>query len=118
MLKLIYTDTGIHLEGVTQSLQIWLSERVAFAQSVGEPLWMEASYGSLLLPPEVIADSPLIRGWEWTPVDEEVWEVNLPGIWLAADPESCSGLLVVSLGEDLEQELLDLWQLSYIHQLA
>ncbi len=118
MLKLIYTDTGIHLERVTQSLQTWLRERVAFAQSVGEPLWIEASYGSLLLPPQVIADSTLIRRWEWTPVDEEVWEVSLPGIWLAADHESSTGLLMVSLGDDLEHELLALWQLSRTHQLA
>ncbi len=109
MLKLIYTDTGVVLEQLTQPLHEWLQMRLTFAQSVGAPLQTELSHGSVLLMADQL-DLSWMTHLEVDRCDAETWEICLAGIWLATSACAHEGILAVELDPQLEEQILYLWQ--------
>lgn len=118
MLKLTYTETGFHLELVAQSLEDWVTARVILALRVGQPICVEPSTASFLLP----ADLPGLRHLDaearregsetisLSTCDAEYIEVNLHGTWLSGDCESEEGVFVASMSDRTEFFLYKLWQ--------
>lgn len=117
MLKLIYTEMGCHLEPVSLSLQDWLQHRIRFALSLGEPIWVDSSRGSILLPRSATTD-PRLAALSLDPCDQDWVELSLWGQWLTADADGEYGVLAVELEPSLEEALLQIWRetqmLSYI----
>lgn len=117
MLKLTYTETGVHLELVAQSLEEWVFSRVILSLRVGLRLLVEPSTASFLLPAD-LPGLPLLQSAAQLETeaialcvcDAEYIEVTLQGTWLAADEESAEGAFVAAMSDLTEFFLFKLWQ--------
>ncbi|MCF2970605.1 hypothetical protein L1047_05275 [Synechococcus sp. Nb3U1] len=108
MLKLIYGETGVYVERVTQSQEDWLRQQHQLAACVGAILWQEIAVGTLLLPLDSAHQLP--ADLDWIPCDEEWLEVELTGFWLAANSKVDTGTLVTQQEPSVEALLFRLWQ--------
>ena len=120
MLKLSYLETEIVVEQLTLTTEAVVAQRSVLALRVGQPLMVQQSYGSFLLPTSLPGASALSK-WAESVADIEVdrcdldWlEVTFRGIWIAETPTSDQGILVVELEADLEQAIVRLWQRSQV----
>ena len=118
MLKLTYTETGLYLERLVQSLEEWVRARVILSLRVGQKLLIEPSTASFLLPANLpgLALLQALAQLEKTAAvtislgDAEYVEVSLRGTWLAADRESAEGDFVVVTSDSTESFIFKLWQ--------
>ncbi|MDB9520099.1 hypothetical protein PN466_24435 [Roseofilum reptotaenium CS-1145] len=120
MLKLTYLDNDFHLERFATSLEDWVTARLTFLLHVGEPISLEKTTASFLLP----ADLPEMRALETQVrrqvddritldrVDCDYREVSLRGTWLTSNPEAEEGIFLVELGDRTEFFLFHLWMAS------
>jgi hypothetical protein len=120
MLKLTYTDTGMHLEYLKQSLEGVVSQRVMLALRCRQTLLLEPGGAAFLLPASLPELERLMAGMERVPQqlslcwsDREFIEVSLSGIWLSALQQGEEGLFLVELPLPEEQLLLQLWQAAH-----
>ena len=117
MLKLTYMETGFHLEYLTQSLEEWVQSRVILALRVCQPLCVEPSTASFLLPvnfsglerlqAEVKRDDREILSLCVS--DLECVEVTLRGAWISDGCEDANGLFVTAMSDRTEFFLYKLW---------
>lgn len=120
MLKLNYTDYGLFLEQLTASLDAVATQRVMLAVHIGEPLHLEPSQASFLLPVELPGISQLkgVLGKNvadaiaLTSVDDEFVEVSLKGTWIASSSNAESGTFITALAPESEMLIYDLWQVT------
>lgn len=117
MLKLIYTETSLHLEVLDADLANWLDLRSLFANSVGEQMFISAETATFLLPDSVSnpvtinfqlchEESTLVTVYR---CDVDRVEVELSGYWLSSQPESIEGIFVTQLPATVEFYLWELW---------
>ncbi|UBF27367.1 hypothetical protein K9N68_05250 [Kovacikia minuta CCNUW1] len=117
MLKFTYTESGIHLEHLTQSLEELIALRTVLAMRIGERLIAEPGTASFLLP----ANLPLLHRLSTIArseknlaspyfVDAEFVEICLHGTWLSSNTVCAEGLFFAELGEYAERLLLEVWQ--------
>jgi hypothetical protein len=120
MLKFTYTEPGIHLERLPQSLEELIALRAILAMRVGERLLAEPGTASFLLP----ANLPLLHRLAAIarleknlsspyPVDADFVEVSLSGIWLSSKVDCSEGIFLTNLEEYTEQLLLEIWQICF-----
>jgi hypothetical protein len=117
MLKLTYTETSFFLECFTQSLEDWVQARVILAMRIGQPLCVEPSNASFLLPvdlPEidVLYGQTKRQDREILSVcacDTEYLEVSLRGSWLSCGTSSVEGVFVTEMSDRTEFFLHKLW---------
>jgi hypothetical protein len=118
MLKLTYTETGFRLERLKISLELWVAQRISLTLCAGQPLYLEPSKASFLLPAK---DSGLFRleqilGTEhkpfisFAPVDGDYVEVNLKGSWIAETVDAHEGIFIATFSNQVEFYLQKLWQ--------
>lgn len=120
MLKLNYTDYGLFLEQVTASLDAVATQRVMLAVHVGEPLHLEPSHASFLLPIDLlgirqfkellrqnVADAIALAS-----VDDDFVEVSLKGTWIANSVHAESGTFITALAPESELLIYELWRLT------
>ena len=133
MLKLTYTEMGLHLEWLADSLETVVEQRVILALRTGQPIYVEPSCASFLLPadlPELAALKVAIAQANTDsiaicPVDAEDVEVNLRGTWLAATTQAQEGVFVIAMSDGFQPttgyclELLvhKLWQVTQAQSL-
>lgn len=116
MLKLMYTDTGIHIEQIAQTIDGFIAVRSAFAASVGQTLVCEAGRAAFLVAADGSTYTVLTRIVD--PLigiclcDAEFIEVNVAGFWLAVDTDSDSGIFAAAFDRVTEDDLLMLWNHS------
>jgi hypothetical protein len=117
MLKLIYTETALHLELLTADLENWVEQRLVFASSTGETMFVSSEKATFLLP-ETIGEATVINCYlhhqgvknvTANRCDLDRVEIGLPGYWLSTDPDSAEGLLVTQLPDRVEFYLWELW---------
>lgn len=120
MLKLIYTETGMHMELVATSLESTISQRALLAISLGYSLHIEAGQASFLLP----ADEPGLVELELAfcqeratqisldLVDDGFIEVTMGGSWLSRGAEVHEGIFLTAMSETVEFWLYQLWKCS------
>lgn len=120
MLKLNYTDYGLHLERVPAPLDSVAAQRAMLAVHVGETLHLEPGRAAFLLPMEI----PGIKQLKSTlrknrsgaialeNVDEDYVEVSLKGTWLASTANAESGTFMTALAPESERLLLRMWQFA------
>ena len=120
MLKLTYTEVGLHLERVAVPLETLIAQRVVLALRAGQPMYIEPGKASFLLP----ADAPGLNQLQMTlgldhnqvitilPVDEEFVEVSLHGSWIAASMEAHEGMFITALSDRAEFFVYKLWKMT------
>jgi hypothetical protein len=118
MLKLTYTDMGLHLERVADSVARVAARRAMLALRTGQAIYLEPSFASVELPTRLpqLADLRTILAQEnpdaiaLCTVDDDWVEINLRGYWLASSPDADEGIFLVELGKAIEVALENLWQ--------
>jgi hypothetical protein len=117
MLKLIYTETALHFELLTADLEDWVEERLVFATSTGETMFVNSERANFLLP-EPICDATAVKFYlhhqgvktvTVTRCDLDRVEIGLKGYWLSADPNDAEGIFVTQLPDRVELYLWQLW---------
>lgn len=118
MLKLTYTEFGLHLERLTSSLEAFVCQRVVLALRMGQTLHVEPSRAAFLLSVQVPGFEQLQTSVQFqvnsmltiAPVDEEFVEVSVQGCWIANSTDAHEGMFVTVLGERTEFFVQKLWQ--------
>jgi hypothetical protein len=117
MLKLIYTETSVHLELLAADLEDWVKQRLLFASSTGEMMFVSSEKANFLLP-ETICEATAVNSYlhhqgvntvTVNRCDLDRVEIGLTGYWLATDPDSAEGILVTQLPDRVEAYLWQLW---------
>ncbi|MCY7367982.1 MAG: hypothetical protein LH474_07500 [Chamaesiphon sp.] len=117
MLKLIYTETDLHIELLTADLEDWVEQRLLFSNSTGEVIFLSSETASFLLPAticEATAVNFYLHRHGITTVtanrcDLDRVEIGLTGYWLATDPDSNQGIFITQLLDRVEFYLWQLW---------
>ncbi len=121
MLKLIYTEDGLHLEQLSMSVDAFVTSRQAIAQAMGDSWYAATSAAAMLLPADTITAVELIAlalesqitNLVIEMVDADYVEIAFTdGIWLATSAQAETGVFVVELGDRFEANLRTLWQMS------
>ena len=117
MLKLIYTETDLHMELLTTDLEDWVEQRLLFSNSTGEIIFLSSGTASFLLP-TTICEATAINFYLYHQGSKNVTanycdfdsiEIGLSGYWLATDPDSDRGVFVTQLLDRVEFYLWQLW---------
>ena len=117
MLKLIYTETDLHIELLTVDLEDWVEQRLLFSNSTGETIFLSPEQASFLLP-EIICEAITVNWYlalqGATTVtanlcDLDSIEIGLTGYWLSTDSDSAHGIFVTQLPDRVEFYLWQLW---------
>jgi hypothetical protein len=122
MLKLTYTEFGLHLERVTGSLEMLVADRVTLALRVGQTLHVEPSRAAFLLSIDVPGFAELekmvrlerVSTLSIAPVDDAFVEVSVQGSWIASSVDAHSGMFVTALGDRVEFFVYKLWQATQL----
>jgi hypothetical protein len=119
MLKLTYTETGLHLELVPESIEEWLHLRLTLSLRTSQLFHVEPGPASFLLPANLPGLNRLHRlinrtGQEITitPADHHSVEISLRGIWIASATHEAEGVFVATIDRAIESLLFELWQMS------
>jgi hypothetical protein len=128
MLKFTYTETGMNIERVNQSLEDLVSLRVVLAMRIGQRLTVEPGVATFLLSAALPAWKLLEAVVQCLPdgtiaidqCDLDTIEVSLRGTWIAQDCTSEEGIFLVELSDAIpgtvaeraEFVLFKLWQES------
>jgi hypothetical protein len=117
MLKLIYTETDLHIELLTADLEDWVEQRLLFSNSTGEIIFLSPQQASFLLP-ETICEAITVNFYlalqgattvTANRCDLDSIEIGLTGYWLSTDPDSAHGIFVTQLPDRVEFYLWQLW---------
>ena len=122
MLKLTYTDFGLHMEHLTLSPDAFVAQRSVLAIRCGQSLHIAPGRASFLLPASTpgLADLDAVLRKERgpaiaiSPVDEAYVEVSLGGSWIADWADAHEGTFLVAASARVEQLLYTLWQQSHM----
>lgn len=125
MLKLTYTDQGVILNHLNQSLDSWVSNRILLALRSGIPFWVESTKVSFMLPMNLpyvnnLVDSlgeELNNTLELALYDKSQMELKLSGTWLSSHPDNDEGVFVCNYNEKIE-DCLDILLNEYQSHLA
>jgi len=118
MLKFTFTETGFHLELLSESLENWLPPRLALMMKAGESITLERCTASIPLMASVRCQRELallVRREDEgviavSPCDAETLEVSLRGTWLTSRPDLTEGVFLTTLTPPTEVMLYNLWR--------
>jgi hypothetical protein len=107
MLKLTYTEAGLHMEQVTTPLETLMTQRVTLALRCGHSLYVESGRASFLLRQDTPGLAHLQAAlWQErshnvaiAPVDAQFVEVSLSGSWVAENAAAHAGIFLVALSD-------------------
>jgi hypothetical protein len=130
MLKIIYAETGQHLEPIpaespTAKLRQrddWIAARIEFAQSIGQTLLVSQERATFMLPNSIAnvteIDYCLNRlGAEMVTVDccDLGWvEIELAGSWIYTEVDRAEGVFITEQPDPVESYLLQLWEVAKV----
>jgi hypothetical protein len=117
MLKLTYTDAGLHMEKVATALENLVTQRVVLALRLGQSLHIEPSRAAFLLP----VDTPGLNQLRLTIrmekscvsvtlVDAQFVEISVHGNWIAASDEAHEGMFIAAFSDRTELLVYKLWE--------
>ncbi len=116
MLKLIYTEAAPHLELLTSNLDDWVEQRLGFATSTGEKIFVSAEKASFLLP--LVCEATALNFYlarenvttvKASKCDLDRVEIELTGYWLSNRLHSAEGIFITRLPDRVESYLWELW---------
>ena len=117
MLKLIYTETDLHIELLDTDLEDWIEQRLLFSNSTGEKVFLSSATASFLLPTTICEATAInfylhqqsVKTVTANYCDLDSIEIGLTGYWLSTDPDSDRGVFVTQLLDRVELYLWQLW---------
>lgn len=120
MLKVTYTESGLHLERLNETLEDWITLRVILALRTGHRLMLEASTASVLFPVHSLdeaalevailqEDSGIVA---MSICDADHLEVCVQGTWVTSSSDE-EGIFIAQLHSCTEQILWQLWQVAH-----
>ena len=118
MLKIAYTETGLHLELLTVDRDEWISGRLNFAKSIGELMLVRKERATFMLPNK-ICDMRVVKDYlrklgartvTINQCDRDWAEIGLSGRWICTDIDSAEGIFVTKQLDRVELYLFQLWQ--------
>jgi hypothetical protein len=126
MLKLIYTETSLHLELLTSDLEEWIEHRLLFATSIGQKIFVSAEKATFLLPSFICEATALnlylyregVQSVSGSQCDLDRVEIELTGYWLATDLDSAEGIFATQLPDRVESYLWQLWNSANNHSVT
>jgi hypothetical protein len=118
MLKLIYTETSLHLELFAANLADWIDSRFHFANTIGEPISVGEQKAAFSLPDRICDPTTVgfhlhrerVTNVTVSRCDLDRVEIELNGYWLSAHLDSVEGIFVTQLPTPVESYLWELWQ--------
>jgi hypothetical protein len=118
MLKLTYTEAGLHMERVAAPLEVLVAQRVILAIRAGQTLHVEPGRASFLLSADAPGLAQLELALQMRPnssicvqsVDSEYVEVSVQGSWLAATAAAHEGTFLTAFDDRAEFFVYKLWQ--------
>jgi hypothetical protein len=125
MLKLIYTETNLHIEKLTIGVEDWIGQRVLLALRAGQQVAFEPLHASFGL-------SPHWAGWpdleylicreaseqvSLSLCDADLIEIGLEGYWLSYGRGE-DGVFVAQLPTQVETALVESWQAHHQGSIA
>lgn len=118
MLKLNYTEAGLHMERVVAPLEVLIAQRVLLAVRFGQILHIEPGTASFLLrdkAPDLAHLEMALRraqhsGVTITPVDDGFVEVSVEGSWIAESADAHEGMFITAFCDRAEFFVYKLWQ--------
>ena len=133
MLKFNYAKQGTILESLADSIEEVINRRVLLAIRTAQPIHLEPSFVSLIVPAEtpelraletelaqgncdavsvctMIAEPPRVKGKAYSPdiMSREI-EVIMQGVWLTHQTDAEEGLFLTSLTSEIEEQIAELW---------
>ncbi len=124
MLKITYTEMGLHIEPLPKSIEEWLTVRTLLSLRAGQQLVIEPCTASLLLRAdlpngrrdlEAAAIAETTGAIALSIGDVDHIEVTLRGTWVSSHPNQGEGVFVTTLGDRTELLLVALWSQSQGH---
>ncbi len=117
MLKFIYTETALYLELLTSEPEEWVEQRLIFATSTGEKMFVSTEKATFLLPDLICEPTALnfqlhdegVRTVTVNRCDLDRIEIGLTGYWLSPHIDSHEGVFVTQLPDRVESHLWQLW---------
>ncbi|MDX2243650.1 MAG: hypothetical protein NW224_23465 [Leptolyngbyaceae cyanobacterium bins.302] len=118
MLKLTYTENGLHLERAAAPLEVLIAQRVVLAMRAGQRLHIEPGTASFLLNANTPGLAQLRRSLQLeqysvmaiAPVDDEYVELTVQGSWMAEAVEAEEGVFVTAMSHLTELLVMKLWE--------
>ena len=118
MLKLTYTENGLHLERVAAPIDVLVAQRVVLAMRAGQRLYVEPGTASFLLRADLPGMTQLRRSLSMehaqvvaiVPVDDEFVELTVQGHWIATAVDAEEGIFVAALSHLTEMRVMHLWE--------
>jgi hypothetical protein len=126
MLKIVYTETGLHLELLTVDLDEWIAGRRNFAKSIGELMLVSKERATFMLPNQ-ICDLRVVKDYlrklgvrtiTINQCDRDWVEIGLAGSWICTDIDSAEGIFVTTQLDRVESYLFQLWQAAKTELVA
>lgn len=120
MLKLIYTDAALHLELLTADVEDWVEQRLLFANSTQEQIFVSSEKATFLVP-EFICEAGAVNRYlhhqgvqtvTASRCDLDQVEIGLTGYWLSNDVDNADyaeGIFVTQLPDRIESYLWQIW---------
>jgi hypothetical protein len=113
MLKLTYTEQGLLLDHVDQSLDAWISNRMLLSVSTGIPIWIESTQVSFLFTADLPYLSHLIDNpsndfnhtFELSICEPNQIEMKISGTWISSHPDNQEGVFICSFPDYLEDRI-------------
>lgn len=122
MLKLNYTDLGLHMEHVTASVDVIVAQYVLVAMRLGKSMHVEQSRASFLMPADSMVldqlqnvlrqdcNTPFVGDVAIAPVDHSFVEISMSGTWMSEALDGDVGIFLTSFDPHTEYLLHQLWQ--------
>jgi hypothetical protein len=119
MLKLTYSEFGLRLEKLDDSLEQWVAQHSILALRIGNSICFQPGNAAFLIPANAITavvdldritspHSPI----SFSCADKDFYEVNISGVWLFKNGNGAEGLFATSLDEQVESCVRQLWKIS------
>ena len=126
MLKLSYTDTDLHIEKLSTSVEKWIGQRVLLAVRVGNTVSVEPLNAAFGLSTDASAwkDLEHLIFQEASDLvslsvcDVDMVEIGLEGYWLSATSQSEEGIFVTHLPAAIESLIVEIWRAAQHRQPA
>jgi hypothetical protein len=120
MLKATYTEAGLHLEQLSQSVEDWIALRSRLAVRTSQRLLIEHCTASILLPVNLARLCLLERAAQQkdsgvvalSVCDADYVEVSLRGVWVVSSADETEGVFATMLNAQIERVFFQLWQES------
>ena len=121
MLKVMYSEAGLHLECLAQLTEDWIALQAILAVRTARHLVVEHCSASLLLRADLdglrvleqLIKAEAIGLIALSVCDAEFVEVSLRGVWISTG-DAEAGSFVVMMSHDSEVLLLQLWHESQV----